>query len=47
MAVPKPPLSLYLFRHGQTLWSLSGRHTGITEVALTVQGEDEARALLP
>ena len=47
MAVSKPLMSLYLFRHGQTLWSLSGRHTGITDVPLTVQGEDEARALLP
>lgn len=40
-------LKLYLFRHGQTEWSLSGQHTGGTEIALTAQGEAEARALEP
>jgi probable phosphoglycerate mutase len=45
--VPKTQLSLYLFRHGQTDWSLSGQHTGRTDIPLAPQGEDEARALLP
>jgi broad specificity phosphatase PhoE len=43
----KKLLSLYLVRHGQTEWSLSGQHTGSTEIPLTARGEDEARALIP
>lgn len=39
------PLALYFVRHGETLWSLSGQHTGRTEIALTANGEAEARAL--
>ncbi|MEO8336215.1 MAG: histidine phosphatase family protein [bacterium] len=40
-------LQLYLVRHGQTAWSLSGQHTGLTDVPMTEHGEDEARALEP
>lgn len=39
------PLQIYLVRHGQTEWSLSGQHTGRTDIALTAHGEDEARTL--
>lgn len=36
---------VYLARHGETAWSLSGRHTGRTDLPLTKQGEINARLL--
>ncbi|MDC5695656.1 histidine phosphatase family protein [Intrasporangium calvum] len=39
------PGSIYLFRHGETEWSLSGQHTGTTDLPLLPEGEAAAREL--
>jgi probable phosphoglycerate mutase len=36
---------VWLVRHGQTAWSLSGQHTGLTDLPLTPAGEVDARQL--
>jgi broad specificity phosphatase PhoE len=36
---------LVVVRHGQTEWSRSGQHTGVTDLPLLPEGEDDARRL--
>jgi probable phosphoglycerate mutase len=43
MGQPLP--TVYLARHGETAWTVSGQHTGVTDIPLTERGEGNARRL--
>jgi len=36
---------VWLVRHGETAWTVTGQHTGRSDIHLTDRGEDEARTL--
>lgn len=46
-ATTPTPLRLYLIRHGETQWTACRQYTSHTDIALTANGESQARKLAP
>ena len=47
MAGDESHSEVVLVRYGETEWTLSGQHTGRTDISLTERGRDDARLLAP
>src|SRR5262249_28117497 len=45
VSAPSPLPNVYLARHSETAWALTGQHTGLTDIPLTPRGEEHARLL--